>query len=135
MRETSPRYIALAVGVAAIVAVVLGVAWGFFPLWAFWFAIASGFAIAEGTVRVMGAKRGSTYQTIGMLGVLGCAVVCRIVLAQRFGYDWAKVGQAFASSRLDSSLAGSNLTRALALDIPNLVYIGLAMAIPYIRFR
>ena len=135
MRETSPRYIVLAVSVAAIVAVVLGVAWGNNELWAFWFAIASGFAIAEGTVRVTGAKRGSAYQTIGMLGVFGCAVVCRIVLAHRFGYDWAKVGQAFASSRLDSSLAGSNLTRALALDIPNFVYVGLAMAIPYIRFR
>lgn len=135
MRETSPQLVARAVGIAALVAVALGMTWGFFPLWAFWFAVASGFAIAEGMVRVTGARRGSVYQTVGMIGVLACAIICRVVLAYRFGYDFTKIGQAFAVGRLDTSREGRNLTYALALDIPNLVYIGLAMAIPYIRFR
>jgi len=129
--NASPQFTARAVGVATVVAVVLGVAWGFFPEWSFWFVIASGFAIAEGTVRATGAKRGSTYQTIGMIGVFACAVICRVVLARHYGYDWGRIGQAFSTGRLDSS----GLYEALALDIPNLVYVGLAMAIPYVRFR
>jgi len=129
--NASPQFTARAIGVAAVVAVIFGVAWGFFPEWSFWFAVASGFAIAEGTVRVTGAKRGSVYQTIGMVGVVACAVICRVVLARQSGYDWGRIGQAFSSARLDSS----GLYGDLALDIPNLVYVGLAMAIPYVRFR
>lgn len=131
MYNASPQFTARAIGVAAVVAVVFGVAWGFFPEWSFWFAVASGFAIAEGTVRVTGAKRGSAYQTIGMVGVVACAVICRVVLARHYGYDWGRIGQTFSAARLDSS----GLYGDLALDIPNLVYTGLAMAIPYVRFR
>lgn len=123
-----------AVAVAAVAAVVFGVLWGTVPLWSFWVVIACGFTIAEGIVRVTGAKRGSTYQTIGILGVLACAIICRVLLAYRFGYSPGYVGGILANARLDGP-AGAEMYRRLALDIPNVVYTGLAMAIPYVRFR
>ncbi len=132
--RTSPQLVARAAIVAVVIGVVVGIAWGFFPLWSFWFAIGCGFAIAEAMVRVTGAKRGSTYQTIGIVGVLLCVIVSRIVVAQRLGVGLADILNVLGSSRLgDQRSAG--LFHAMALDLPNFVYIGLAVAIPFIRFR
>ena len=85
-------------------------------------------------VRVTGAKRGSTYQMIGMIAVFASVVICRIVLVHRLGLTLGDIGTILGSSRIDSPLSRS-LFAALALDIPNFVYIALALAIPYVRFR
>ncbi len=123
-----------AVAVAAVAALVFGAVWGLLPAWSFWFVIACAFIITEGIVRVTGARRGSVYQTVGMLGVLACAVICRVVLAYRFGLSPGDIGGVLANARLDGP-AGRTIYTVLALDIPNVVYAGLAMAIPYVRFR
>jgi hypothetical protein len=132
--RTSPQLIARAVAVAAVIAIAVGVAWAYQLAWSFWFAIGGAFAIAEAMVRVTGAKRGSTYQMIGMIAVLASVVICRIVLVHRLGLTLGDIGTILGSSRIDSPLSRS-LFAALALDIPNLVYIVLALAIPYVRFR
>jgi hypothetical protein len=132
--RTSPQLVARAVAVAAVIAIAVGVAWAYEPAWSFWFAIGGAFAIAEAMVRVTGAKRGSTYQMIGMIAVLAGIVICRIVLAHRLGLTLGDIGDILGSSRIDSPRSRL-LFSALALDIPNLVYIALALAIPYVRFR
>lgn len=132
--RTSPQLVARAVAVAAFIAIVVGIAWGYQPAWSFWFAIGGAFAIAEAMVRATDAKRGSTYQMIGMIGVLAAIIICRVVIAHRLGLTLGDIGTILGSSRIDSTLSRS-LFSALALDLPNFVYIALALAIPYVRFR
>jgi hypothetical protein len=69
-----------------------------------------------------------------MIAVLACVVICRIVLTHRLGLTLSDIGNILGSSRIDSA-ESRLLFSALALDIPNLVYICLALAIPYVRFR
>ena len=132
--RTSPQLVARAGAVAALIAIAVGVVWAYQPAWSFWFAIGGAFAIAEAMVRVTGAKRGSTYQMVGMIAVFACAVICRIVLAHRLGLSLGDIGAILNSSRIDSPLSRSLFT-VMALDVPNLVYVCLALAIPYVRFR
>ncbi len=132
--RTSPQFVSRAVASTAVIALLFGLAWGFLPRWSFWFAIGAGFAITEAMVRVTGAKRGSTYQTIGMVGVGACIVICRVVLANRLGIGLNDIVNIITTSRVDSPQS-SALLQLMALDLPNIVYIALALAIPYIRFR
>lgn len=132
--RTSPQLVARAAAVGAAIAIAIGVLWGFLPLWSFWFAIGGAFLIAEAIVRVTGAKRGSTYQMIGVLSVVLCVVVSRIVLANRLGLSLADIFNVLNTSRIDSPRSRV-LFHDMALDLPNIVYIGLAIAIPYVRFR
>ena len=134
LNRTSPQFVVRATVVTVVIAVVFGVGWGFLPLWSFWFAIGAAFGITEAIVRVTGAKRGSTYQTIGMVGVLACIVICRVVLANRFGIGLNDILNVVTSTRIDSP-GSSALLQLLALDLPNIVYMALALAIPYVRFR
>lgn len=132
--RTSPQFVVRAALVTAVIALVLGVGWGFLPLWSFWFAIGAAFGITEAIVRVTGAKRGSTYQTIGMVGVFACIVICRVIIANRLGIGFNDIVNVLTSTRIDSP-ESSILLQLLALDLPNIVYIALALAIPYVRFR
>lgn len=132
--RTSPQLLARAIIVAIIVAVPIAILWSYQPGWSFWFAIGCGFGIAEGIVRVTGAKRGSTYQIIGMAGVLLCVVLCRILLAHRLGIGLGDIGNVLSNSRVGSQQS-QLLFLLLALDLPNIVYVGLALAIPFLRFR
>ncbi len=134
MYRTSPQLATRASAVAALIAIAVGVAWGYQPAWSFWFAVGGAFLVAEAMVRVTGAKRGNTYQMIGMIAVLASVIICRVVLTHRLGLTLSDIGNILGSSRIDSPLSRS-LFAALALDIPNLVYIALALAIPYVRFR
>lgn len=132
--RTSPQLVARAAGVAAVIAVAVGVAWAYQPSWSFWFATGGAFAIAEAMVRVTGAKRGSTYQMIGMIAVLACIVISRVVLVHRIGLSLGDIGNILNSARIDSPRSRALFT-AMALDLPNIVYLCLALAIPYVRFR
>lgn len=132
--RTSPQLVARAALVTAVIALLLGIAWGGLPLWSFWFAIGSGFAITEAIVRVTGVKRGSTYQTIGMVGVLACIVISRVLLANRLGIGLNDILNVVTTTRVDSPQS-RGLLQLMALDLPNIVYFALALAIPYVRFR
>ncbi len=134
MYETSSTTTVRAVAWAVVVALVLGIIWGFFRLWGFWFSVGAGFAIAEGIIRVTGARRGSTYQTIGMAAMVLCIVVSRVFMAIHAGLDPATVAQTLASTRVASAEAQA-ISVYLALDLPNAVYGLLGIAIPYVRFR
>ncbi len=149
MYQTSPQLTSRAVAVAAGIAVAIGALWGFMPVaslfgvrslrgfqpdWSFWFVIGGGFLITEALVRATGAKRGRTYQLIGMGGVLLCIVVSRVILANRVGVDFATISNVLGNARIDSPDARI-LFRQLSLNLPNIVYSALALAIPYVRFR
>lgn len=134
MYDTTAQRIPIAVAVAVVVAIGVGILWGFFPLWSFWFAIGCGFGIAEGIARFAHVTRGSTYQAIGMIGVALCVVISRVVIANRLGIGFGSLGGTLASNRIDSPAAAQQIGD-LAINIPNIVYIALALAIPWVRFR
>ncbi len=129
-----PQRSPIAVAIAVVVAIGVGILWGFFPLWSFWFAIGCGFGIAEGIVRFAHVTRGSTYQVIGMIGVVLCVVISRVVMANHAGIDLGNLGGTLAGNRIDSPRATQQFNN-LRVDIPNLVYVALALAIPWVRFR
>ncbi|MCA1669429.1 MAG: hypothetical protein LC793_18945 [Thermomicrobia bacterium] len=132
--RTSPPLVFRAALSTAVIALACGIAWGFLPDWSFWFAIGAAFGITEAIVRVTGAKRGSTYQTIGMVGIIGCIIISRVLIAHRLNVGFNDIANILTSTRVDSPQSGA-LLQALALDLPNIVYIALALAIPYVRFR
>jgi hypothetical protein len=150
--RTSPQLITRAAAVAFGLAIAIGVLWGFMPIgivalisaragvqgfspdWSFWFAIGGAFIITEAIVRATGAKRGRMYQLIGMGAVFVCIVISRVILAHRVGVDFARISDVLGSARIDSPQARV-LFRQLSLNLPNIVYSGLALAIPYFRFR
>jgi hypothetical protein len=134
IHRASPQLFARAIIAALVVAIPVGILWGYQPIWSFWFAIGSAFGIAEAIVRVTGAKRGSTYQMIGMLGVVLCIVLSRVILANRLGIGLADILDVLGNTRLDSGRSRL-LFQVMALDLPNVVYLALAIAIPYVRFR
>jgi hypothetical protein len=130
----TPQRTTRAVAVAVIVAVAVGVFWGYFPIWSFWCAIGCGFGITEGIVRAANVTRGSAYQTIGMLGVTLCIVISRTIIVWRLGLSATEIINILGANRIDSPTT-SALIHAVQLDLANLVYIGLALAIPWFRFR
>jgi hypothetical protein len=125
---------ALVAGVAA--AVVIGAAWGLWYDaglgpgagydWGFWFAVLLGFGVAEAISWAANRKRGVNLQLLGMGCILLGVAVSRFVLNARMprplGLDL------FLSRPLDFA---AYLHRNLA----QLVFIILACAIAYVRFR
>ncbi len=130
----TPQRTSRAVAVAVIVAALVGILWGYFPIWSFWCAIGCGFGITEGIVRAASVTRGSTYQTIGMVGVLLCIVISRALITWRLGLSAGDIFTILGSHRIDSPTTNA-LIHAVQFDLANLVYIGLALAIPWFRFR
>lgn len=125
---------ALAAGVVAGAAI--GAAWGLFGTaglgprprydWSFWFALLLGFGVAEGVSWAANRKRGVTLQAIAIGCVLLGTVVSRVLLNAR---ALRPVGlEAFLSQPL---LVAQNLR----LDLVGLLFVGLACAIAYVRFR
>jgi hypothetical protein len=134
VNRSMPERTTRAVAVAVIVAVGVGVLWGYFPIWSFWCAIGCGFGITEGIVRVANVTRGSTYQTIGMLSVLLCIVISRAIITWRLGLGFGDILNILGTNRIDSPISRA-LLHDVQFDLANLVYIGLALAIPWYRFR
>jgi hypothetical protein len=134
VNRITPQRTTRAVAVTAIVAVAVGVFWGYFPIWSFWCAIGCGFGIAEGIIWVANVRRGSTYQTIGMLGVLLCIVISRTIITWRLGLGVGDIFDILGTHRIDSPTSRALIHR-VQFDLANLVYIGIALAIPWYRFR
>jgi hypothetical protein len=134
VRSITPQRTSRAVAAAVIVAVIVGVIWGRFPLWSFWCAIACGFGVSEGMVRAANATRGSTYQTIGMLAVALCILISRTIIIWRLGLGVGDIFNLLGTNRIDSSVSQS-VIHAIEFDLANLVYLGIALAIPWYRFR
>lgn len=132
--DTTTLVRALAAGLVAALA--LGAAWGRWidvglrrgaPYdWSFWFALLLGFGVAETVSWAANRKRGTTLQLIGIGCVLLGVVVSRIVLNLRAARPVAL--DAFLQRPFD-------LLGQLRLDLTGLLFVALACAIAYVRFR
>jgi hypothetical protein len=129
-----------AAGAGALVALVVGGIWGFFPSWQFYLALALGFGTAEAMAKAANYKRGRDLQVLGMALVVVGLVVARVVLAQRFDITGEQVNalDGLVVNRAIREEFGGPVSVAAALQIrlvPDLVFAGIAVVIPWIRFR
>lgn len=107
-----------------VVAGVVGILWGFIPEWGFYLALLLGFGSAEAIAKVSNQKRGLDLQALAIGIVVLGVVVSRAILAQRYGVGLGEL------NRMDPA------TEVLRLALfPDLIYIGFALAIGWVRFR
>ena len=132
--DTTTLARALVAGIAA--GGLIGAAWGLWidaglgprsPYdWSFWFALLLGFGVAESVSWAANRKRGVNLQLIAIGCVLLGVVASRVVLNARAARPISL--DLFLSRPLDT--LGS-----LRLDFAGLLFVALACAIAYIRFR
>lgn len=123
--RTSGNTLLKAAAAGAAVAVVVAVLWRFAPDWQFYLALALGFGVAEAMAKAANYKRGRDLQLLGMGIVVAALVASRVLLAQRYGITAEQV-----------NAYGEVVARLLQIRlIPDLLIAGVAVALPWIRFR
>ena len=133
--QTDLATTARAVGAGLALAFLIGTLWGVLNRaglgrvgtdWGFWFSLLLGFGVAEGISLAANRKRGPSLQAIAIGAVLLGAVVSRVVLNARaprpVSLD-AFLGQPVA------------VAQQLGLGLVPLLFVGMACAIAYVRFR
>lgn len=114
-----------ATGAGLLVAVPLGVLWGFAPAWGFYLGLLLGFASAETIARAVPGRRGVDLQLIAIGVVLVGLLISRVAIARLLGADL-----------LDVNLGAPRVQRLLWLrPIPDLLFAGLPVLIAWYRFR
>lgn len=123
--RTSGDVLLKSIGGGLLVAVFVAVLWRFMPGWGFYLSLAMGFGVVETMAALSRNKRGRDLQVAALLIVTAGFVLSRVFLAQRYGIDIGEINQ-----------LTPRISRLLQLDaVPHLIYIGLAYAIAWIRFR
>lgn len=123
--RTSGDVLFKSIGAGALVALVVAVLWRFIPEWNFYLCLGMGFGVVETMARLSRNKRGKDLMVAAMLIISAGFLLSRVLLAQRYGISLENLNQL-------SPFA----TRALQLNaVPDLVYMGLAYLIAWVRFR
>jgi hypothetical protein len=138
--KTSSNALLKATGVGVAVAVVVAALWALGPSWQFYLCLALGFGVAEGMAWAANYKRGRDLQLLGIGCVVFGLLLARVLLAQRYDISWEEVnaldGVVFNEAIRDEF--GGPVSVATALQfrlIPDLVFAGIAIVIPWFRFR
>lgn len=138
--RTPAGHLAKALGAGLVVAVLVAVLWRFIPSWGFYLSLAMGFGVVEMIARFTRNKRGSDLQILAMLVITAGFLLSRALLAQRFGIpigDVVHLGHAVWNEAVWEAYGYpqtvGNLLRLQA--VPDLLYMALAYAIAWVRFR
>ena len=123
-------------GIAALV----GLVWGFFPDWGFYFSLLLGFGGVEAMARISNGKRGADLKLVAIVMVLAGVAVSRAVMAQRYGVSWEQVNAlsdvVFTERVFEEFRQPVSVTTLLRLTfVPDLLYVGIALAVAWVRFR
>jgi hypothetical protein len=137
-----------AAGAGSVVSLAVAVVWRFAPEWQFFLCLALGFGVAEAMAWAANYKRGRDLQVLGVALVVLGLVLARVLLAQRLGISAEQV------NALDGTVTNSEVCDAFDVDappfarcsvsvvhalqlrlIPDLLFAGVAVVIPWIRFR
>jgi DNA-directed RNA polymerase subunit RPC12/RpoP len=123
--RTSGDVLLKAIGGGVLVAIVVAVLWRFAPDWNFYLCLAMGFGVVETMSYLSRNKRGRDLQAASMLIITGGFLLSRVLLAQRYGIPLDAINDLnpFATSALQLNA------------VPDLVYMALAYAIAWVRFR
>lgn len=120
-----PAMLARGAMVGLLVAVPVGILWGFAPAWGFYLALILGFGSVEAIARVTPGWRGPVLQFLAIAVAVVGIVLSRWVMGSRLGLDLAQIDQ-----------FGPRLQRVLYLRlIPDLLFMALPVAIAWVRFR
>lgn len=126
--QTSNVALVKSVAVGLLIALVVGVVWGFFPSWNFYLALALGFGVAEGMAWAANYKRGSDLQIAAIACVVIGLIVSRIVIAER--------SSIFALNDLLNHTTDPAVSAYFQFRlIPDILFAAIAGAIPFVRFR
>ncbi len=114
--------------VGALIASLVGVVWGFYPNWQFYLALVLGFGVAEGMAWTANYKRGRDLQ----LAAIACVVLGAAVSRYFIGYNHPFLGfEDMLSNALDPGITNTFQLRLM----PDILFLILAGAIPFVRFR
>lgn len=112
----------------ALIASLVGVLWGYYPQWQFYLALILGFGVAEGMAWAANYKRGRDLQ----IAAVACVLLGIAVSRYFIGNNHPVLG-------LDDLLNNAmdpGVTRVFQMRlIPDIAFIVLAGAIPFVRFR
>lgn len=126
--QTSSSALFKSIGIGVLVALVVGVIWGYFPEWEFYLALILGFGVAEGMAWGANYKRGADLQVAAIACVVGGMILARVVLAEH--------SQFFTLSDLLNHATNPIVSSYFQLKLlPDMLFAALAVAIPFIRFR
>jgi len=131
--RTSSDTLLKAAGVGVVVALFVGVFWGFLPEWNFYLCLVLGFGVAESMARLSNGKRGVDLQVAGIVAVAVGLLVGRVILANRLGVSWEQVNQ-WGNVVVDGRLLPVKDALYLRL-IPDGLFAALAFVIVWYRFR
>lgn len=107
------------------VAVVVAALWRFFPTWQFYLSLAMGFGVVEVVAWATNNKRGRDLQLLSMVLITIGFLLSRVLLADRYGITLEHLNNLSPA-----------VSRALQLQaIPDLLFLGLAYLIAWVRFR
>lgn len=134
--QTDTGVILRAAAAALVAGLVLGALWGLLNSaglgprsrydWGFWLSLVAGFGVAESVSWAAKRKRGVNLQLLGIGGVLLAFVVSRVLLN----------AQSLRPVGLQDVLAQPLLVaQALRIGLVPLLFLALACAIAYVRFR
>lgn len=139
--RTSSSSLLKAAGAGLAVALVTVVLWRFIPDWQFYLCLLMGFGTVEAIARMSGNKRGVDLQLMAVGIITVGFVLSRLLLAQRFGIGFDQVNGLDAQV-INQEIAnqfgrfGASVGEILQLRlVPDLIYVALAYAIAWIRFR
>ena len=121
----NPAGTARAAGAGFVVATLVAIAWGLFPTWGFYWALALGFGVVETMARLLRGRTGADLQAIAMAIISYGVVLSRLVILQRLGVDLGVI------SEFNRAVQQVLYLRPL----PDLLFVALALAIGWIRFR
>lgn len=123
--RTSPEALAKAALSGLAVAVLVAGLWRFFPQWQFYLALAMGFGVVEAVAWAANNKRGLDLQILSMILITIGFALSRWFLADRYGISWQSIND------FTPWVAAYLQLHAM----PDLLFMGLAYVISWIRFR
>ena len=114
------------IGIGA--ALVVGVLWGIFPAWNFYLALALGCGVAETTAWAAKYKRGRDLQVVAITCVVLGLVVSRLVMVQQ--NPFLSLGDL-----LNNATNPAVIEQFQLRILPDALFAGLAIVIPFVRFK
>jgi hypothetical protein len=127
--ETPATTLVKATILGAIIASAIGVLWGFYPNWQFYLALILGFGVAEGMSWAANYKRGFDLQVAAIACVMLGIVISRVVIAQTNPFG-------LGIEDLLNDAMNPVVSRVFQFRlIPDVAFVVLAAAIPFVRFR
>lgn len=116
-------------GVAgAVVASFVGVLWGYYPGWQFYLSLLLGFGVSESMAWAASYKRGRDLQILAIICVFLGVAISRYVIA--LNHPILEISDLF------NNAMQPGVSRVFQIRlIPDLAFVILAGAIPFVRFR